>query len=170
MVPLQHCVNVVGKSFCVMRGFACILKLPTLVTFLQHKACGLHVYLRPYSCNFEVAHFRSQWLEWFIDAHIPAATLVRRLWHCQWGILENFAKMDRYHTTISYIDVITTTMTSQITSLTVVHSTVYSDADQRKHQSSASLAFVWGIHQDKWIPRTKGQLRGKCFPLMTSPW
>ena len=61
-------------------------------------------------------------------------------------------------------------MASQITSLTVVYSTVYSDADQRKHQSSASLAFVWGIHRDRWIPRTKGQLRGKCFHLMTSSW
>ena len=36
---------------------------------------------------------------------------------------------------------------SQITSLTIVYSTVYSDANQRKHQSSASLAFVWGIHR-----------------------
>ena len=36
-------------------------------------------------------------------------------------------------------------MASQITSLTIVYSTVYSDADQRKHQSSASLAFVRGI-------------------------
>ena len=69
-----------------------------------------------------------------------------------------------------YNDVIMTTMASQITSLTVVYSTVYSDADQRKHQSSASLAFVWGIHRDRWIPRTKGQLRGKCFHLMTSSW
>ena len=69
-----------------------------------------------------------------------------------------------------YIDVIMTTMASQITCLTVVYSTVYSDADQRKHQSSASLAFVWGIHRDRWIPRTKGQLRGKCFHLMTSSW
>ena len=63
-----------------------------------------------------------------------------------------------------------TTIASQITSLTSVYSTVYSDADQRKHQSSASLAFVWGIHRDRWIPRTKGQLRGKCFHLMTSSW
>ena len=67
-----------------------------------------------------------------------------------------------------YNDVIMTTIASQITSLTVVYSTVYSDADQRKHQSSASLAFVWGIHRDRWIPRTKGQLRGKCFHLMMS--
>ena len=36
---------------------------------------------------------------------------------------------------------------SQITSLAIAYSTVYSDADQRKHQSSASLAFVWGIHR-----------------------
>ena len=69
-----------------------------------------------------------------------------------------------------YDDVIMSMMASQITSLTGVYSTVYSDADQRKHQSSASLAFVWGIHRDRWIPRIKGQLRGKCFHLMTSSW
>ena len=51
-----------------------------------------------------------------------------------------------------------------------LYSTVDSDADQRKHQSSVSLAFVLGIHRDRWIPRTKGQLRGKCFHLMTSLW
>ena len=68
-----------------------------------------------------------------------------------------------------YHDIIMGTIAFQITSLTVVYSIVYSDADQRKHQSSASLAFVWGIHRDRWIPRTKSQLRGKCFHLMTSP-
>ena len=59
---------------------------------------------------------------------------------------------------------------SQLTSLTIVYSTVYSDADQRKHQSSASLAFVWGIHRDRWIPLTNGQLRGNYFHWMTSSW
>ena len=38
-------------------------------------------------------------------------------------------------------------MASQITSLTIVYSTVYSGEDQSKHQSSASLAFVWGNHR-----------------------
>ena len=38
-----------------------------------------------------------------------------------------------------------------------------------KHQSSASLAFVRGIHRWPVNSRTKGQLRGKCFHLMTSP-
>ena len=39
------------------------------------------------------------------------------------------------------------TTVSQITSLTIVYSTVYSGADQRKHQSYASMAFVRGIHR-----------------------
>ena len=39
------------------------------------------------------------------------------------------------------------TMASQIISLAIVYSTVYSGADQSNHQSSASLAFVWGIHR-----------------------
>ena len=62
-----------------------------------------------------------------------------------------------------HIDVTMTTVASQITSLAVVYSIVYSDADERKHQSSASLAFVRGIHRSRWIPRTKGQWRGKCL-------
>ena len=35
----------------------------------------------------------------------------------------------------------------------------------KKHQSSASLAFVFGIHRSRWIPHTKGQLRGIFFPF-----
>ena len=81
-----------------------------------------------------------------------------------WYLIQCFLLEINYH----YNDVIMTPMASQITSLTVVYSTVYSDGDQRKHQSSASLAFVRGIHRDRWISRTKGQLRGKCFHLMSS--
>ena len=50
---------------------------------------------------------------------------------------------------------------SQITSLTIVYSTVYSDAYQRKHQSSASLGFVWGIH---WGP-VNSQHKLEMFPF-----
>ena len=39
------------------------------------------------------------------------------------------------------------TIASQITSLTIVYSALYLGADQSKHQSSASLAFVWRIHR-----------------------
>ena len=50
-------------------------------------------------------------------------------------------------TGIYYRDGIMGAMASQITCLTIVYSTVYSGADQRKYQSSASLAFVRGIPQ-----------------------
>ena len=56
-----------------------------------------------------------------------------------------------------YTDVIMGAIASLITSLTIVYSSVYAGADQRKYQSSASLAFVRGIHRDRWIPRTNGQ-------------
>ena len=46
--------------------------------------------------------------------------------------------------------------------------TVCSDVDQRKHLSSASLAFFRGFTGDQWIPRTMSQWCGKCFHLMTS--
>ena len=58
-------------------------------------------------------------------------------------IAETFLQLYILH----YSDVIMDMMASQITSLTIVYSTVYSDADQRKHQSSALLAFVRGIHR-----------------------
>ena len=46
-----------------------------------------------------------------------------------------------------YNDVIMGAMASQTTSLIIVYSTLYSGTDQRKHQSSPSLAFVRGIHR-----------------------
>ena len=46
-----------------------------------------------------------------------------------------------------YNDVMMRVMASQITSLMIVYSNVYSGAVQRKHQSTMSLAFIWGIHQ-----------------------
>ena len=61
--------------------------------------------------------------------------------------------------------VIMSAMESQITRLTIVYSTVYSCVDQRKHQSSASLAFVRGIY--RWIVNSphKGPVTRKVFPF-----
>ena len=71
---------------------------------------------------------------------------------------------------IHYIDVIRSAIASQITSLPILYPPVYSGADQRKHQSSASLAFVWGIH--RWPVNTphKGPVTRKCFYLRTSSY
>ena len=56
-------------------------------------------------------------------------------------------------------------MASQITSLTIAYSTVYSGAYQRKHQGSASLAFVRGIHRWPVNSPHKGPVTRKMFPF-----
>ena len=64
-----------------------------------------------------------------------------------------------------YNDVIMGAIASQITSLTIVYSIVYSDADQRKHQSSASLVFVQGIHRGPVNSPHKWPVTRKMFPF-----
>ena len=57
------------------------------------------------------------------------------------------------------------TIASQITSLTSVYWTIYSDADQRKHQRSASLAFGWGIHRGPVNSPHKWPVKRRMFPF-----
>ena len=64
-----------------------------------------------------------------------------------------------------YSDVIMDAIASQITSLTIVYSTVYLGTNQRTHSCSASLAFVRGIH---WWPVNsphKWPVTQKMFPF-----
>ena len=72
-----------------------------------------------------------------------------------WFYLELEYDIDSQFVNIHFNDVIMSVMASQITSITIVYPSIHSGADQRKHQSSAWLAFVGGIH-------TKGQWHGKC--------
>ena len=72
--------------------------------------------------------------------------------------------------TSSCNDVITSAMAYQITSLTIVCFTAYSGVDQRKHQSSASLAFVRRIYRLPQYSPHKGRVTRKFFHLMTSSW
>ena len=97
---------------------------------------------------------------------VSLKTLLRKYSICRWSE----APWSSCHVTVlqavmvrvfPYGDVIMGTVASQITSLTIVYSIVYSGADERKHQSFASLAFVRGIHRGphKW-PVTR-----KIFPF-----
>ena len=88
---------------------------------------------------------------WPDDARIRAT----RSHECHWLVLPE------YH----YCDVIMGPIASQITSLTSVYSIVYSDADQRKHQCSASLAFVRGIHRWPVNSPHKWPVTRKMFPF-----
>ena len=64
-----------------------------------------------------------------------------------------------------YGDVIMSAKMSQITSVSIVYSTVYSNADQRKRKSTASLAFVRGIHRGTVNSPHKGTVTRKMFPF-----
>ena len=79
--------------------------------------------------------------------------------------LQTYQISARYTKLYHYNDVIVGAMASPITSLTFVYSTVYSGADQSKHQSSASLAFVWGIHQGPMNSPHKWPVTRKMFPF-----
>ena len=76
-------------------------------------------------------------------------------WHSVWDI------WPKYH----YDGVIMSAMAYQIISLTIVYSTVYLGTDQRKQQSSASLAFVGGIHRWSVNSPHKGPVTRKSFPF-----
>ena len=85
--------------------------------------------------------------------------LVGKKYHIE--IMEMGASLTHKH----YSDVIMGMVASQITSLMILYSTIYSGADQRKHQSSVSLAFVRGIH--RWLVNSphKGPVAQKMFPF-----
>ena len=74
--------------------------------------------------------------------------------------------------TAHYNNFIMGTMTSQITDVSIAYSTICSGADQRNHQSSASLAYVWEIHRWPVNSPRKGPVTRKMFPfdciMMTS--
>ena len=67
-----------------------------------------------------------------------------------------------------YSDVIMSAMTSQITGVSMVYATFCPGADQRKHQNSASLAFVRGIHRWPMDSLHLGPVTRKMFHLMMS--
>ena len=67
--------------------------------------------------------------------------------------------------TNNYNDVIMSVIASQITSLTIVYSTVYSGTDQRDNQSFTSLALVRGIRRWPVNFLHKGTVTRKRFPF-----
>ena len=88
-------------------------------------------------------------------------------WHPGWSILQHILR--NIHTVRAllfyYSDVIMSSMASQMTSFSNVCSTVCSGADQRKHQGSASVAFLRGIHLWPVVSPHKGPVTQKMFPF-----
>ena len=117
----------------------------------------------------ELTEFRA-WISYCI--HDILSDVITPLWHHFNGGLFKPPLNLEHRGIIHYDDVIMETIASQITSLTSVYSTVYSGADQSKHQSSASLAFVWGIHRGPVNSPHKWPVTRQMFPfddvIMTS--
>ena len=93
-------------------------------------------------------------------------TMIQNWLHCvNWLYLVNSLYKTEGNVCDHYCDVIMSAMASLITSLTILYSAIYSGADKRKHQSSASLVFVWGI--PRWLGNSahKGPVTWKIFPF-----
>ena len=118
------------------------------------------------------------------DSNSAGASLCRynfctwQVWHethiCCQGMRKICSDDKKWNTTkwnfnhagnVHYSDVIMSAMASQITGVLIVCLNVCSVRDERKHQSSMSLAFVRGIHQWQVNFPHKGPVTRKMFPF-----
>ena len=106
-----------------------------------------------------------KWNHHISDKTSPEMCLTAWYWWRIFRDLDNDLLCRVRKVCIHYNNVIMSSVASQITSLTIAYSTVYSRADQRKHQSSASLAFVWRIHRWPMNSPHKWPVTRKMFPF-----
>ena len=104
------------------------------------------------ACNhassiFTTIYLRFYWIYLFRKSSSISTWIYVSLNYVMFGTSKTYSLLP-WVVTNHYDDVIMGAIAFQITSLTIVSSTAYSDADQRKHQSSASLAFVQRIHRE----------------------
>ena len=126
-------------------------------------------------CNF--ATYRN---DWFVEGNVfsgechKTPLMISQHWFRQQAITwanvdsdfwRHRAPLGHIELTQHYNDVKMSAMASQITSLMMVCSTVCSDVNQRKHQGSASLAFVRGIHHWPMNSSHKRPVTLKMFPV-----
>ena len=96
----------------------------------------------------------------YFPSNILKKTVVR---YCSFQSMKEITIMrtQRSH----YSDVIMSSRASQFTGVSIACSTVCSGADQRKHQSSALLAFVRGFHRWPVNSPHKGPVTRTMFPF-----
>ena len=122
-------------------------KISQCITTIKQKPCAYFLAYTVYHSNSQTDFFTNEniisWSLWLFacNAHSRYAA-IKIVWHL---ILHH------------YSDIIMGSMASSITSLSLVYSTVCLGADQWKHQSSASLTFVGGIHTWPVNSLTNGQ-------------
>ena len=89
------------------------------------------------------------------SALVPEANQHDPIHACTWILKQN--DWHFLNENVHYNDVIMSAMASQITSLTIVYSTVYSGADQRNFKAPRHWPSCGEFTGDQWIPRTNGQ-------------
>ena len=111
----------------------------------------VHRYLK--NVHVEMLMFRTGWLTWSDFELYPVEIIYCRMSSKLCAVF------------CHYNDNIMSAMASKITSLTIVYSTVYLGTDRKKHHSSASLAFVRGIHRWPVNSPHKWPVTRKIFPF-----
>ena len=116
--------------------------------------------------TIETKHFENKKKYFHLIAIYDSVQTKQMLFICNGlNILTDDIVVYLSHTRSYYDDVIMGMMASLITSRTIVYSTVCSDANQRKHQSSAPLAFVRGIHRGPGNSPHKWPVTRKMSPF-----
>ena len=144
----------------VSKAFLHFIQLSSPV-IAQHKYCRTC-----FSCRYYVESFPI-----IVELNHVSKNQNDHLWlalDVYWTISKNVVSGVIAARAIHYSDVIMYVIASQITGVSIVCSTVCSGTYQRNHQSSASLAFVRGIHRWPVDSPHKGPVTWTCFHLMTS--
>ena len=151
-VPKKCCykqrINVSFDMFIYNKWEICI--------YIYHQNGGIRQFKQMFYQNIKLFHvyfprsFRDQIYNWQSNGFDANAH--------RYDVTTVFTILRTHHKGVHYSDVVMSAMASQITGGLIVCSTVCSGADQRKHQSSASLAFVRGIHRSSVDSPHKGQV------------
>ena len=143
------------------------LKSPLIRLIFQQLIHGEEHIKPPSDCPGQRAQSTYQHSWYATNDHLISATWINIFVRCHLYIQSGlWCYMSQWPMTVShYSDVTMGVMASQIISLTVVYSTVYSAADHIKHQSSALLIFVRGIHRSPVISPHRKPVTRKMFPF-----
>ena len=123
--------------------------------------------------------YQSHYVMWHLyDSNSTASTQTSilcirfRMIHLNW--LQHLSGLisyaDRRNGRFHYNDVIMSAIASQITGVSIVAQLLAEAQVRRNIKAPSHLPLCGEFTGDRWIPRTKGQYRGKCSHLMTSSW
>ena len=146
---IMTCRNVYSKEFLTVSKAISSGKLP----FSWHLQNNLY-----YSQHDRVTSGKSRKWHWVASHPFQWVVIV-----IPKKFTQGFSQFMYMISALHYNDVIMSAMASQITSLTSVYSTIYSGADNIKHESSAPLAFVRGIYRGPMNSPHKWPVTRKMF-------